>query len=276
MRYDETMSQTGDTYIQTKDLQKSFTVGEGQVAILKDLNIEIKRGDFVIIFGPSGCGKSTLLHTLLGLEKPSGGSVAIDGKDFYSLNDDERAIFRRHNIGIIYQQPLWISSLNVINNVVFTLHLLNLEQHVLDEKAMQALTLVGMDKWAYYRPTELSSGQQQKISLARAMALDPKLIVADEPTGNLDTNSGRDLINTFLSFNDKGITIIMVTHDLEYLKYGNRIIHMIDGEVVEEKVSERGKRFSAGIDGKKTDKDISMDSNVHDRDFLSKLKQGNK
>lgn len=258
----------GKPFIEVTNLNKSYTVRDGEVKVLKDINVTINYGDFVIIFGPSGCGKSTLLHTLLGLEAPTGGNVMVEKKNYYAMTEDERAMYRRFSVGIIYQQPLWINSLNVMDNVAFTLHLMDIDENSMNQKVLDSLALVGMDKWAHYRPTELSSGQQQKISLARAMSLDPVLLVADEPTGNLDTVSGEELIDTFIKFNKLGKTIIMVTHDLEYLKYGSRIIHMIDGQVVEEHTTKhlnfdsvKGKRGGGG----------PITANVRDPDFLKKL-----
>lgn len=224
---------SNNVIIKATDITKTFVVGGENVQVLKEINLEIERGDFVIIFGPSGSGKSTLLHSLLGLEAPSTGSIRIEDKDFYSITEDERAIYRRNKVGMIYQQALWINSLNVIDNITFALHLLDVDARTIQEKGMNVLKMVGMENWATHKPSELSSGQQQKISLARAMIIDPILMVADEPTGNLDTVSGLNLIQTFLDINAKGITILMITHDLDYLKYATKLIHVLDGNVVE-------------------------------------------
>lgn len=254
--------------INIENLEKSFPVREGEVKILKKINFTVNQGEFVIIFGPSGCGKSTLLHCLLGLEAPTAGRVMVEGKDFYSGNEDDRAVYRRSNVGMIYQQPLWIHSLDVFNNVAFPLYLLDQSESEVKTKIDKVLETVGMTDRTNYMPTELSSGQQQKISLARALALDPVIIVADEPTGNLDTVSGQDLINLFRKLVDEGKTIIMVTHDLEYLKYGDRLIHMLDGEIVEEKTTQ-GQKFS--VQGKRG-LDKGEQANVRDKEFLAKLK----
>lgn len=269
------LHETGGTLMKTSDLRKSFYVGfPNEVEILKGINIEIEKGDFVIIFGPSGCGKSTLLHTLLGLEPPTSGEINLEGQSFYGMKEDERANYRRHKVGIIYQQPLWISSLDVKENIVFTLKLLNLDQQKIDSRVTEVLSLVGMQDWKDYHPKELSSGQQQKVSLARALAVDPILVVADEPTGNLDTISGKQLIDHFNEFNKKGITIIMVTHDLEYLKYANKVIHMIDGMVVEQYVGKPGQSFNRDAQGKKGENDVTQEAgiNVRDPKFLTGLK----
>lgn len=260
----------GKAYIQTHDLQKSFSIKNGEVKVLKGIDLTIREGEFVIIFGPSGCGKSTLLHTLLGLEKPTAGQVSVDGKNYYELDEDERAMYRRYHYGIIYQQPLWISSLSVKENVSFILHLTNYDEKAMQEKVHEILTTVGMEEWSDYRPSELSSGQQQKISLARAMTLDPLLLVADEPTGNLDTVSGQELIETFKKISDQGRTIIMVTHDLEYLRYGTHLVHMVDGEVVEEIYQDQVKKLSK-IRGKRGEDSGTDTSNVRDKEFLKNM-----
>lgn len=140
------MAETAKQFIKIEKLCKSFMIKDGMVPILKGLDVTIDHGDFVIIFGPSGCGKSTFLHTLLGLEKPTSGTVMFDNKDFYSMTEDERAVYRRHRVGIIYQQPLWISSLDVFGNVSFSLHLLDYNPDMIEQKAMSVLQNVGMDK----------------------------------------------------------------------------------------------------------------------------------
>lgn len=257
------------TIIEISNLKKSFVMRDSEINILKGINIKVKQGEFAIIFGPSGCGKSTLLHCILGLEPPTTGQVLVEGKDFYKLDEDERALYRRFHVGMVFQQPLWISALNIIENVSFPLHLLDLDEKEVIEKARKNLELVGMDKWSNYMPSELSGGQQQKVTLARALSIDPLMIVADEPTGNLDTVSGRELLETFLKLVDLGKTIVMVTHDLEYLKYATKIYHMLDGEVVEE-IEVNKKTRSKIFAGKK---EIGGgESNVRDRDFLKKLK----
>ncbi len=264
---------TKKKYIRAENISKSFTIKDGDVKVLKNVSVTITQGEFVIIFGPSGCGKSTMLHTLLGLEAPTEGKVYVEDKDYYAMTEDDRAMYRRYHYGIIYQQPLWIASLSVKDNVAFTLHLTNYDEEKMYSKVQEMLTLVGMEKWSEYRPMELSSGQQQKISLARSMTLDPILIVADEPTGNLDTVSGQELIDTFRKLNqEEGRTIIMVTHDLEYLKFGTHLIHMLDGQIVEE-VFQTEKNTLGKIKGKRGTNSDGTDANVRDTDFLKKMQK---
>lgn len=253
--------------IDINNLFKYFPIKDGVVEVLKKISFKIYQGEFVIIFGPSGCGKSTLLHSLLGLEEPTQGKVSFEDKDFYQSTEDERALIRRHKVGMIYQQPLWVSALTVFENVGFPLHLLGLEEEEIEKKSLEVLETVKMTYRKDFSPVELSSGQQQKISLARALVIDPMLIVADEPTGNLDTVSGHELLEIFIKLKDKGKTVIMVTHDLEYLKYGTKIIHMIDGQIAEEYYP---KNQGQNIESKKSINGI-LDINVRDPELLKKI-----
>lgn len=259
--------------IETKNLKKSFLMKDRAVEVIKGINLKIYQGEFVIIFGPSGCGKSTLLNVLLGLEAPTEGEVYYEGRDFYSLTEDERAFYRRHHVGMIYQQPLWVSSLTIAGNVSFPLYLLGLPDEEIEKRTIKILEIVGMIARKDFVPTEISSGQQQKVSLARALAIDPVLIVADEPTGNLDTLSGYQLVKTFTELNEKeGKTIIMVTHDLEYLRFGTKIVHMIDGQIVEEYFPKRRKELPGNFNGSKKSINGQTEINVRDPDLLKKLK----
>ncbi len=220
--------------IWAKNIDKSFHVGTQDVSILKNLSFETHAGDFLIIYGPSGCGKSTLLHIILGLEPPTHGQIQVLSHNIYNLSEDDRADFRKRHIGMVYQQANWIRSLTVVENVAFPLTLLGEERLSTLAKAEKMLARLAMKDWASYIPTELSSGQQQKIALARALISDPELIIADEPTGNLDFDSGQELMHLLTELNNQGKTILMVTHDLEYLKFAKTAIHMFNGEIKDE------------------------------------------
>lgn len=221
-----------DIAIRVKDIRKTFHVGIQDVEVLKGITFDVEVGDFVIIIGPSGCGKSTLLHTILGLEGPTSGILEVLGENLYENRDEDyRSVFRKKHIGMIYQQPNWVKSLTVVENVAFPLSLLGMRKDLALVKAWEVLAQIGMKNWSNHGPTELSSGQQQKIALARALITDAQLIVADEPTGNLDYASGQDLMNLMVDLNNKGKTIVMVTHDLEYLKYSKTAVRMLDGKV---------------------------------------------
>ncbi|MFA6007092.1 MAG: ATP-binding cassette domain-containing protein [Candidatus Shapirobacteria bacterium] len=218
--------------IELRDIYKVFKVKSQDVKVLKDISLDIYAGDFLILFGPSGCGKSTLLHTILGLEAPSSGTVKFLGSEIYKLSEDDRAEFRKKHVGMIYQQPNWIKSLNVIENVVFACSLLGIDKETSLKKAKSYLELVGMLDWADYYPTELSSGQQQKISLARALVTDPRIIIADEPTGNLDYQSGMDLMKLFKKLSEEGRTVVMVTHDVNNIYLGTKLVQIFDGFLI--------------------------------------------
>jgi len=223
-----------NSIIKVENLYKSFHVGVQNVPILKNVSFEVKTEEFLIIFGPSGCGKSTLLHTMLGLEEPTKGKVLFLGKDLYDgITEDDRSDFRKQHAGMVYQQPNWIRSLTVVENVAFPLLLLGQEKRTTIEKAKAILEMVEMIEWATYVPTELSSGQQQRVSLARALVTNPEVIIADEPTGNLDFESGQELMQLLTTLNKKSKkTIVMVTHDLEYLKFAKTAVRMFNGEIV--------------------------------------------
>lgn len=214
-------------------VKKSFHVGSQDVTVLSDISLTISEGDFLVIFGPSGCGKSTLLHILLGLEQPSRGIVQMGTQDLYRhLDEDGRAIMRKKTIGMVYQQPNWIKSLSVLGNVAFPLLLNGVDQETAYRTALQKLRDISMADWAEYRPNELSSGQQQKVALARGVSTNPRLIIADEPTGNLDYKSGIELMELLTALNREGKTIVMVTHDLDYLSYATVAVEMLDGKIV--------------------------------------------
>jgi putative ABC transport system ATP-binding protein len=225
-----------DYVVQVETLDKSFDVVGEKVEVLKNINFDIPSGKFTVIFGPSGSGKSTLLHTILGLEKPTKGTVTVLGTNLYQNHtEDQIAEFRKNHIGMVYQQANWVKAINVVENVALPLALLGEDKQTRLEKAMQMLKSIHMLDWAMYHPAELSSGQQQRVSLARALISNPEIIIADEPTGNLDFDSGEELMNLLREFRDKSEkTILMVTHDLKYLKYADEAIELFDGEVKNE------------------------------------------
>ncbi len=221
--------------IKVDNIDKSFNVADGKVDVLKKISFDILDSEFAIIFGPSGCGKSTLLHTILGLEQPTGGAITVLGRNVYTnYSEDNMAEFRIHNIGMVYQQSNWIKAINVVENVAFPLAILGYEHTERINKAKKLLDSLHLLPWAEYHPYELSSGQQQKAALARALIGNPRIIIADEPTGNLDYEAGEELISLFKDLSTtQGKTILMVTHDLNYIKHANKAIRMLDGEVVE-------------------------------------------
>ncbi|MFZ5424352.1 MAG: ABC transporter ATP-binding protein [Patescibacteria group bacterium] len=220
--------------ISIEDVHKSFQVGIQDIQILKGVDVKINYGDFAVIIGPSGCGKSTLLHILLGLEPPTKGIVKFLGSDLYAgTNEDTRSDFRKKHIGMVYQQANWIKSLTVIENVSFPLLLLGIGKPKAMAKAYEMLKKVNMQDWGDYIPTELSGGQQQRVALARALINNPEIIIADEPTGNLDYEAGQNIMTLLTNLNNEfGKTVIMVTHDLEYISYAKTTVRLLDGKVL--------------------------------------------
>ncbi len=237
-------------------IDKSFHVATSDVAVLKDVTFSVKVGDFSIIYGPSGCGKSTLLHIILGLEAPTSGQIQVLSYNLYSLSEDERADFRKHHIGMVYQQPNWIRALTVLENVAFPLTLLGEERISTLYKAEKLLKKVEMAEWGSYIPTELSSGQQQKVALARALISDPELIIADEPTGNLDFESGQELMRLLTDLNEQGKTILMVTHDLAYLRFAKTAIHMFNGQIQNEYVGKEIQKLFKNAESKQIESQV--------------------
>ncbi len=221
------------TLIEISQAGKSFRVGGQDVAVLKEINFDINEGEFLVIFGPSGSGKSTLLHLLLGLEAPSEGKVNFLGEDMYALeNEDARSELRKKYFGMVFQQPNWIKALNVIENIAFPLQLLGTEKERALERAHSLLEKLGLGDWSHYYPTELSSGQQQRVSLVRAIIHNPIILVADEPTGNLDYDTGQTIMTLLKELNEQEQkTIIMVTHDLEYLDFAKTAVEIFDGQM---------------------------------------------
>lgn len=230
------MKKDKKSIIKVSNLSKKFNVGEFEVNALGPVDLDIYSTDFTIIFGPSGCGKSTLLNILCGLEMPTTGKVIVRDTDVYSMDENQRADFRARKFGIVYQMPYWVKSLSVLDNVAVPLFLQKLPSNYAYARAIDALKKTGMEKYSNHLPTELSGGQQQKASLARALVTNPWIIVTDEPTGNLDSKSAAEVIELLMSLNTKSKrTIIMVTHNLDYLAYATRTVSMKDGLIVETK-----------------------------------------
>jgi len=224
--------------ITLKDIWKTYGVGEAKTDVLKGISINIYEGEFVIITGPSGCGKSTLLNIMGLLDVPSKGEIYIKGKKTTLFNENERAVFRRKISGFVFQQFNLINSLTNLENVELPMILDEKDKNYRKKRAMELLKSFGLEHRANYYPNQISGGQQQRVAIARALSNSPKIIFADEPTGNLDSKSSEDVMNILKNLNNEGITIIMVTHDLEQLKYASRIIKMRDGTIVEDNLTD--------------------------------------
>jgi len=218
--------------IEIKNLSKTFELPKRKVEVLRDIDLEIKEGEYILIFGPSGCGKTTLLNLILGLEAPTSGKLIIKDKNIGKLKYAERTAFRFKNFATIYQNSIWLKSLNVLENVALPLYLGGLNEQESKERAREALKSAHMEEFERSRPNELSSGEQQRVSLARAIVADTPIIIADEPTGDLDSHSGHELMKTLNHLHRLGKTIVLVTHNLSYLIYADTKIAMKDGQII--------------------------------------------
>ena len=219
--------------LRVENLTKIYGKKETQVVALDNVSFSVKKGEFVAIVGASGSGKSTLLHLIGGVDRPTKGKVYIDGKDIFALDDDKLAIFRRRQIGLIYQFYNLIPILNVEENITLPLALDN--RKVTNEELENMLSHLGLENRRYHLPNELSGGQQQRTSIGRALITRPTIVLADEPTGNLDSKSSDEIV-ALLKKSNKELkqTIIMITHNLEIAKMADRIIKIEDGKIVSE------------------------------------------
>lgn len=220
--------------LRTKHLTKIYGEKENQVIAISDINLSIEKGEFVAIVGSSGSGKSTLLHILGGVDRPTEGSVFIEDEDIYRLNDDKLAIFRRRQVGLIYQFFNLIPVLNVKENITLPTEL---DGKTPDAQLLRELTeTLGLSKRLNHLPNELSGGQQQRVAIGRALMNRPAIILADEPTGNLDSKASKEIIELLKLFNRKYMqTIIMITHDLEIAKQAGRVLTIEDGKIVSDR-----------------------------------------
>ncbi|NOU19047.1 MAG: ABC transporter ATP-binding protein [Bacteroidales bacterium] len=217
--------------IKTQKLTKVFTTGEMETFALNEVDIDIKEGEFVAIMGPSGCGKSTLLNILGLLDAPTEGSYNFNGTEVSKLNEKKRANFRKGNIGFIFQSFNLIDELTVYENVELPLLYMNVNPAETKKRVMEILTRMDVVHRKDHFPLQLSGGQQQRVAVSRALVTSPKVILADEPTGNLDSKNGEEVMNILKELNKEGSTIVMVTHSPSHAEVAHRIIRLFDGQV---------------------------------------------
>ncbi len=219
--------------IQTIDLVKKYPSGETEVRALNGINLKVLKGEFVLILGKSGSGKSTLISVIAGLVQPTEGRVEINGERIDDKSEDYLARFRRKNIGIVFQFFNLHEALNALENVELPMFIAGIPRQERRARALKLLEEVGLSHRVDHWPYELSGGERQRVGIARAFAMDPAIILADEPTGDLDSETGQRIIELFLDLNQKlGKTIVMVTHDESLAREGMRIIHMLDGKII--------------------------------------------
>ena len=220
------------TILQTKDLRKIYGSGEAEVRALDGVDLHVEKGEFVAVVGTSGSGKSTLLHMLGGLDRPTSGSVTVDGKEIFALKDEALTIFRRRKIGFVFQNYNLVPVLSVYENIVLPMEL---DGHAPDQAYVdQIIETLGLRSKLQNRPNNLSGGQQQRVAIARALAAKPAIILADEPTGNLDSRTSQDVMGLLKVTSEKfSQTIVMITHNEEIAQLADRIIRIEDGRIVE-------------------------------------------
>lgn len=218
--------------IQVNNLTKVFRTDEVETIALNGVSFDVKEGEFVAIMGPSGCGKSTLLNILGLLDNPSSGTYLFDGRDVGSLKERERTSVRKGEIGFVFQSFNLIDELNVEENIELPLTYLNIKASERKERVQAIMKRMAISHRAKHFPHQLSGGQQQRVAIARAVVFNPKLILADEPTGNLDSKNGQEVMRLLTELNQEGTTIVMVTHNDHDATYANRTMHLFDGKIV--------------------------------------------
>ena len=220
--------------IETRDLWKTYVMGSEEIHALQGVSIQIERGEYVAIMGPSGSGKSTLMNLIGCLDTPSKGSYLLNSKEVAEMNDDELARIRNEEIGFVFQTFNLLPRATALHNVELPLIYAGMPSRERQDRARQALEKVELTSRATHRPNELSGGQRQRVAIARALVNDPSILLADEPTGNLDSKNGEAVMELLRELHREGATICMVTHDPRYARHADRSIHLFDGRVVEE------------------------------------------
>ena len=236
------MKKTSETIaIELKDVVKRYYIGEITLEVLKGVSLKINHGEFVVIVGPSGSGKSTLMNQVGVLDIPTEGKILLEGEDISKFDESDLAQLRGKTIGFIFQQFNLIPTLTALENVILPTIFQNVPEDQRTKKAEELLAQVGLADRMNHRPNELSGGQQQRVAIARALVNDPSIILADEPTGNLDSTSGQQVMDLLAKLHlEKKKTIILITHDIELVRYAQKVVHIKDGEIVKIERNHRG------------------------------------
>ncbi|MGH7600322.1 MAG: ABC transporter ATP-binding protein [bacterium] len=220
--------------VEVNDLTRTYMMGLTEVNALRGVSFAIERGEFVAVMGPSGSGKSTLMHLLGCLDQPTAGTYLLDGTPVENLSDQELSHLRNHKVGFVFQAFNLISQLTILENVEVPLMYMGMDRVRRQSLCLDMLKSVGLAHRARHRPNELSGGENQRVAIARALVTNPDVILADEPTGNLDTKTGQEIMEILQTLNEQGTTIVLVTHEISKAKWARRLIHMQDGKILRE------------------------------------------
>ena len=225
--------------ISIRQLRKVYQMGNQKVYALAGVDLDIPAGTFTVIMGPSGSGKSTLLYLLGGLDRPTSGQILVSGQDLNTMDENALAVYRRKTLGFIFQQFNLVSSMSALENVSFPLRFSGISGRERHKRANRLLQQVGLEKFVRHRPTEMSGGQQQRVAIARALVHNPPILLADEPTGNLDTNTGYTVMQLLSELHLNGRTVIVVTHDPRMIRFATHVLYILDGKLVSHAEYER-------------------------------------
>lgn len=225
--------------IAIRQLRKVYQMGRQKVHALAGVDLDLQAGSFYIIMGPSGSGKSTLLYLLGGLDRPTSGQILVKSQDLNTMDENSLAVYRRRTLGFVFQQFNLVSSMSALENVAFPLRFAGIGNRKRLERAHRLLDQVGLGQFTHHRPTEMSGGQQQRVAIARALVNDPPIILADEPTGNLDSSTGLTIMQVLSDLHKSGRTILVVTHDPRMIRFATHILYILDGKLVTQEAYEQ-------------------------------------
>ena len=220
-----------DSMVNTEALVKAYQIGEEKIEVLKDLTLSIPKAKFIALCGPSGSGKTTLLNIIGGIDKPTSGKIIVDGKDLTFKDEDFLSDFRCNNVGFVFQAYNLVSTLSVAENVAFPMEWIRKPEKEIEKRVTELLEIVGLQHRANHFPSQLSGGEQQRVAFARALANDPNLVLADEPTGNLDTKNAQKIIQVLQILKERGKTIIVSTHDMKIIELADQVLYLEDGRL---------------------------------------------
>jgi putative ABC transport system ATP-binding protein len=232
-----------ESLIRIEDVWKKYDMGEAEpLVVLKGINLEINNNEFVAIIGPSGSGKSTMVNIIGALDRPSWGAVFLKNINIDSMSESSLAFLRGKTIGFIFQQFHLLPTLNAVENVMLPMEIVGIPEKDAKERAQKLLEMIGLGDRLHHRPNQLSGGQQQRVAIARALSNNPEIILADEPTGNLDTHTGKFVMDFLGKMHKEGKTVILITHDLELVSYAKRVVHIRDGRIESDSLNKRQKK----------------------------------